>query len=124
MPRNQQSAMTTTKGQLTVYNWKVAKFGSQEAFLRHWDSLSETEEGQLEQVRLNLEWMQAICEDAGIPYHGWIGNVLGCARARLVDNEGERETVHVLNKKPGRVFSAYEYWTMRDYCSTGNPYCA
>ncbi len=114
--------MTTATKSLTPCDWQDKRFGSQKAFLEHWDRLGETEEGEIEQLRLNLECMQAICEDAGIPYHGWLSNSLDCSRKRLLDSESERETVHILNKNLGAT--AYDHWVTRHWGFSSNPYCA
>jgi hypothetical protein len=56
-------------------------------------------------------WCLAVCEEAGIPYSGWTGNVLACARQRLQNNPADHATVQALNDFHNRApQSALDHW--------------
>ena len=67
------------------------KYGSMQAI----DLAHESDEHA--QLRDYHEWNRALCEDVGIPWHGWTGNVLQCARKRLETNQAEIDIVRSLN---------------------------
>jgi hypothetical protein len=98
--------------ELTVEDWQINTFGSLTAFQVHWDSCDLYQKADLER-----QWERAICENAGIPCHTWIGNALDCARKRLEADEAERSTVSVFNSYINNYIhsdkTAYRYWQIK-----------
>lgn len=60
-------------------------------------------------------WSLAVCEDAGIPWHGWRADVLRCARQRMAANESERPIVRSLNAYDPSHRAALDQWLGREY---------
>jgi len=80
-----------------------AEFGSLKAFEEAADNSGDAAEFEF---RHYLAWKHAICQEAGIPYHGWTTDAKRCALARK-DQEATRWLHAMHNRATPSAFDIY-----------------
>ncbi|MEB3319176.1 MAG: hypothetical protein VKO39_13695 [Cyanobacteriota bacterium] len=85
-------------------DWRIVTYGSIKNYLAALDNADEDQA-----IAMHLKCQQDICENAGIPYHGWGVYALACARQR-----SDSITVSALYSQDTNN-SAYMQWVSRYY---------